>query len=288
MKKMPQFLIAGIIVGLPALAVVVDTARAEGHGPVFGLATPTLGKGQVSSDTVLMQIETDEGTRYMAREMLGYGITEDVQASLTFPLEKRGDPLTNPPRTRFGAIMGAFGDVEGSLLWRFHRVAPAVGTRYESTLILGAGVPTDSKRAGANVGPSFNAGVVTGYASRTSYWWLGAGYQRYFEDDDDRLGDLTYLSAVWGYRPPIFQRDYPKPDWRIFIEALAEHSQRDRINGVDNPNSGGKKLLIGPSVLGLYGSWGVSAGVLFPVSQELNGQQFDEKYRTKLVFTYWF
>ncbi len=279
-------LIAGCTVAV--VAGLADSARAEGHGPVFGLATPTLAKGGWSSDTVLMQLETDEGTRYMAREMLGYGISEDLQFSLAFPLGKSGDKLTNPPRTRFGAMMGAFGDVEASLLWRFHRVAPAVGTRYESTMIVGAGVPTDDKRASTAVGPSLNVAAVTGFASRTIYWWLGAGFQRYFEDGNDRLGDLTYVSAVFGYRPPIFQRDYPKPDWRIFLEALAEQSGRDRINGADNPDSGGEKLLLGPSVLGLYGSWGLSAGILFPVSEDLNGQQSEEKYRSKFVFTYWF
>lgn len=87
--------------------------------------------------------------------------------------------MRNPPRarTRVGAMMGALGDIEASLAWRFHRVAPAIGTRRESTALFGFSVPTKDRRGGVKVGPALNAAVVTGYASRTSYWWLGSSYQ---------------------------------------------------------------------------------------------------------------
>lgn len=236
----------------------------------------------------MMTMNTDEGTRTRAAEMLGYGITADLQALVAFPVMKSGDSASQPPRARGGAMMGAFGDIEGELLWRFHREAPAVGTRRESTALFGASVPVDRTRGGVRVGSSLSAGLVTGYASRTKYWWIGGGYQYYFEDGDDRLGDLAYLTAVFGWRPPRFRRDYPEPDWRIFVEALAEHSGENRINGRADSNSGGTRLLAGPSVLGLFGKWGFEAGVLLPLSENLNGMQPGENYRAKVVLTYWF
>lgn len=275
-----------------ALAIVTIlatfTVQAEGHGPAFALATPTLGKGQWSSDTTLMSFATEEGTSYMYREMIGYGIHQDLQATLTVPLGRSGNSLMNMPRTRAGAMMGSGRDVEASLLWRFDRKAPAIGTRRESTLILSAAAPTEERRSGTKVSPSAHIGAVTGFASRETYWWLGGGYQHYFEDGSDQLGDLTYLSAAFAWRPPVFQQDYPKPDWRIFIEALAEHADQNTINGVGDPNSGSEKLLLGPSVLGLAGPWGFSAGVMFPVIQNLNGDQDEEHYRVKATVTYWF
>ncbi|MEX0958914.1 MAG: hypothetical protein WDZ63_06460 [Burkholderiales bacterium] len=273
---------------LLAPTVLSSAAHADGHGPVFGLATPTLGKGQWSSDTALMQVETGQGSRYMARQMLGYGISEDLQAGLSIPVGRWGDEMTQVPRTRLGTMMGSFGDLEASILWRFHRTAPAVGTRYESTMLLGISLPTEKRRSGVNVGPAANIGLVTGYASRTWYWWLGGGMQRYFDDNGGRLGDLGYVSAVLGYRPRLFQRDYPNPDWRIFLEAIGEHARRDKIAGRLNPDSGGNKILVGPSVLGLYGKWGISGGVLFPAHADTNGIQTDEKYRGKFIVTYWF
>ncbi len=49
-----------------------------------------------------------------------------------------------------------------------------------------------------------------------------------------------------------------------------------------------RRVLVGPSVLGLYGRWGIEAGVLWPGVQSLNGPQPEERYRAKFVFTYWF
>lgn len=278
----------GGLVGLCSLAAVPSFAA--GHGPAFALATPTLGEGAWSSDTSVMNLSTDEGNAYMVREMLAYGITEDLTASLSVPLAPGVDDLRleNPPRTRGQAMMGGFGEVEGGLWWRFHKQYPGAGQRYESTFYLNASVPTDDTRGGVGVGPSLTAAVATGYASRTWYWWGAAGYQRYFERGGDRLGDLPYVSAAIGYRPPVFQQDYPKPDFRIFLEALAEFPERDERDGQKLANSGGTVVLLGPSVLGLFGKYGVELGAMFPVHEDLNGDQPEETVRVTLDFTVWF
>ncbi|HVA67097.1 MAG TPA: hypothetical protein VNK24_09280 [Elusimicrobiota bacterium] len=276
------------ISALLAAALSPARARALSHGPAFGLATPTLGEGSWVDDAAAMTITDSQGSSAMFRDMIGYGVTQDLQANISVPLSPALDRLAAPPRTRGSAMMGSFGDIEPSLMWRFQRRAPAVGERYESTAFLSGSIPTEEAREGVRVGPGMNAALVTGYASRTIYWWLGGGYQRYFSSGGDRLGDLPYISAVFGWRPPMFRGDYPKPDWRLFVESLGEFPGKDRIGGVLNPDSGGTKFLLGPSALGLYGGWGVEAGVLFPVYQELDGRQSRELYRTVFDFTYWF
>jgi len=280
--------VTALLVLVGALAHGPRAAHAEGHGPAFGLSTPTLARGQWSSDTVAMQLETEAGSMTMYREMLGYGITEDLQALLTVPLAQRADPGAMVTRTRVGVMMGAFEEVEASLLWRFHRVAPSVGARLESTLLMGLSVPTEARRGRVAASEGINVAAVTGYASRRTYWWLGAGLQHYLPDGGDQLGNLYYASAVLGWRPPIFRRDYPKPDWRVFLEMLGESAEKNRVADQRDPSSGGEKLLAGPSVLGLYGRWGVEAGVLWPILQSLPGPQPEERYRAKMVFTYWF
>lgn len=279
-----------VVRGLCAIAFAVSmpfSAQAEGHGPLFGLATPTLARGQWSSDTTATRLETERESMDVFREMLGYGLTEDLQASLTFPLAQRNENMMSS-RTRTGSMMGAASDVEASLLWRFHRTAPDVGMRRESTLFLAVSEPGDGERRGVNVGNGINLAAVTGFASRVTYWWLGAGVQHYLENGNEQLGDVYYASAVFGWRPPLFRQDYPKPDWRVFIEGLAEHTERDRVGGRPVSASGGQTVLVGPSVLGLYGRWGIEAGALWPISQSLNGNHPEERYRAKLVFTYWF
>lgn len=268
-----------------ASAIAAAAAHAEGHGPAFGLATPTLARGQWSSDTMAMRVEGDMGASSQFRQLLGYGVTEDLQVNLSFPLSRRGEDAMLPS-SRGGSMMGAAETVEASLQWRFHRTAPRVGTRRESAVFFGVSEPTAN--AGIEPGTGFNLAAVTGYASRTTYWWLGGGAQGYASRDNARLGNLYYASAVFGWRPPLFQQDYPKPDWRLFIESVYEKTERHRVQGQLMPNSGGEKFLAGPSVLGLYGNWGIEGGILWPVSQSLNGTQPEEDYRAKVVFTYWF
>ena len=58
---------------------------ASGHGPVFGMTTPTDAKGGWSFDTGIMSRVGAGGSGTMFRAMLGYGITEDLQVSLSIP-----------------------------------------------------------------------------------------------------------------------------------------------------------------------------------------------------------
>lgn len=269
-----------------ALSLGAGSAHGEGHGPLFGLATPTLGAGQWSSDTGFMRMEQGSDGQWRAREMIGYGINEDLQATVTLPLDRRKSPMV--PNARGGAMMGQPGAVEASLLWRFHREAPRIGVRRESSLLIGLSGGDEFGVGGRDAGPSLHLAAVTGYASRTTYWWLGGGGQWHRSDEGTRRGNLVYATAVFGWRPPVFRGDYPKPDWRLFVEAVAEHAAHDRVDGLLQPNSGGNRLLAGPSVLGLFGPWGLSAGVLFPIDERLNGEQPKTDYRAKVVFTYWF
>jgi hypothetical protein len=265
-----------------------QSLHADGHGPAFCLATPTLGANAWSSDTMAMSIGTEEGIAYMFREMIGYGITEDLQAILTFPLSPVIDPVPMGPNSRHAPMAGAFTDVEASLLWRFHRHEPGIGERFESALLCGASVPLEDKRGSLENTPSMHVAAVTGYVSRSIYAWIGAGYQEHWREAGDQIGGLPYVTAAFAWRPPMFRKDYPKPDWRIFVESLAEFPQRNQDNHRRLANSGGEKILIGPSLLGLYGHWGIEAAALFPVHQRLNGHQAEENFRVKLVFSYWF
>ena len=186
-------------------ASAATAAHAEGHGPIFGLATPTLAEGQWSSDTAAMSLATEQDTTVMLREMLGYGITPDLQFSLSFPIGPTDD-LAMPPNTRSGSMMAGFGDLEAGLLWRFQRVAPDVGKRRESTLIMSVLAPSgDDQRGGIEVTPGLQLGAVTGYASRSMYWWLGGGMQVRARENGDQLGNLYYVTGVFGWRPPVFR-----------------------------------------------------------------------------------
>nr|WKN35878.1 hypothetical protein K4G66_26285 [Tunicatimonas sp. TK19036] len=270
-----------VIVAMMALS----KTYAQGHGPLFGLQTPTLAEGGVDFNAVAMSLATEDDQSFMLRYIWSYGVTEDLQLNITTPTMI--NRLSDPPRTRGNSNMPANGDIEASVWYRFFSNAFGVGKRFESTAILSVSTPTEETRGGINVSNSIHGAISTGYASRTWYVWVGGGYQYYFEKANDQLGDLPYASLVVGYRPNIFMGDYPKPDWRIFVESLAEFPGSDTFEGQLSPmDKRGKKVMLGPSFLGLYGAWGISFGALFPVYQDVvQGPQ--ERYRLSMNISYW-
>jgi hypothetical protein len=264
-------------------------AEAQGHGPVFGLSTPTLRKGGWSLDAGFMGQLIGEHEMVMLRPMVSYGITEDVQLSASFPVPIYTSQGMMPARV--ATRMPASPDVELTLGWRFQKRELGVGSRFESTTFVALAYPTDATRMGLRMSPGVAAALTTGYVSRVAYAWVGATYRRYVTPvgpTADHPGDLAMYSMVLGYRPPAFQHEYPHADWRLFVEAVGEVTERDVAAGVPRPASGGHRLFIGPTLLGLYGGWGVSGGPLFPVYQHVNGRQPRDKARLALDLIFWF
>lgn len=265
--------------------IVISQVKAQGHGPLYGLQTPTLAKGGVDFNAAAMSLATEDDQSFMLRYIWSYGVTEDLQLNITTPTMI--NRLSEAPRTRGNSNMPANGDIEASVWYRFFSNAFGVGKRFESTAILSVSVPTEETRGSINVSKSIHGAISTGYASRTWYAWIGGGYQYYFKESNDQLGDLPYASLVVGYRPNLFMGDYPKPDWRMFVESLAEFPGANTREGQLTPvDQRGKKVMIGPSFLGLYGAWGISFGALFPVYQDVV-QGTKEEYRLSMNISYW-
>lgn len=279
-----RYLTSGFLLFAGFVFIPTNILAQGGHGPVFTLATPTLGQGELSFDAMLMSVRQEQNA-WMIRQSWHYGLTEDIQLNVSVPAVLQR--INNPPQGRLGTMMGTYGDIELSGLFRFFKTYPGIGQRFESALLLSGSIPTEDTRGGLHAGPSLHAGLVTGYASRTLYGWIGGGYQYYAPQHNDRLGDIAYITGVIGYRPPVFQHDYPKPDWRIFLESVTEWIGESRQNGIETDGTGGVKSLLGPSVLGLYGRWGVSTGILFPVYSSFSDVE-SETYRLNFILSYWF
>lgn len=275
--------------GAVVALLVSYPVEAQGHGPVYGLSTPTLGRHDWSLDVALMGRFLDGSRGVMLRSMLSYGITEDVQASVSLPMSLYTPaglaPVRGPSR------MPVTRDVELLAGWRFDREATNVGARRESTIWLGLTYPTDSVRAAVRTAPGLYGALVTGYASRSVYAWAGALYRRYMTPNGpaaDHPGDAALLTLVLGYRPPAFRHDYPRPDWRIFLELVGEDTQRDVIAGIEQRDTGGRQVYAGLTLLGLYGPWGVSGGPALPVYRRLDGSQRGDQVRFVVNTAFWF
>ena len=270
------------------LLSAVHALYASGHGPVFGAATPTLGKGGWSFDQAWMGQVMDgtADTSALLRGMISFGITEKLQISGSLPV-----PLTKTdamPSGRMMAMMSGNPDFESLLGWRFQTRPIGDGARLESTVYVGGLMPLDATRAGITTSAAGLVSLTTGYASRSHYFWAGASHLRHLERNGDRLASVTSFSVVYGYRPPAWRKDYPKPDLRFFVEAAGDITGTSLHNGQPMTDTGGRVALVGPTMLLLYKAYGIEGGVLFPVYQKNRPMQQDERFRFGVNFTYFF
>jgi hypothetical protein len=265
------------VLGLPVLAF------ASGHGPLFGLATPTNSQGEWSFDQGVFGRATSLGSQASLRELVGYGFTPHLTLSLTLPVVL-GDTRLPPTRIQPGA------DFDSTLAWRFQHKATKVGTRFESTAFASLVVPgpQSSFKSVANVTntPGMMLGAVTGTASRSHYLWLGATYTKFFEHNGDRRPDVLDYSLVYGYRPPKWRKPPDKWDWRLFGELVGERSERflQASSTVDGTQA--HQVFIGPSALGIYRNYTVSFGAQIPIYQDVGSMFPKERVRFAVNFSY--
>ncbi len=276
-------LVAALAIGFGRIAI------ASGHGPVFGLATPTNGKGGWSLDIGTMGRVGTAGSSVMERAMLSYGITQDIQISVSAPAVFTSAPLA-PGRVT--AMMPATGDYEALAAWRFQRRDTAVGSRIETTAYGGVILSGSQKPPGLigqlHWAPGVLGMVVTGYASRGNYLWAGVGGMHFDESHGDRRPDMLMYSLVYGYRPKVLRKDYPHWDGRFFVEMNGEYSNRAQQDGLAVPGTNGGQVFIGPTTLWLYKNYGIEGGVQWPVYRN-TGLQFErERYRFAIDFSYFF
>ena len=275
-----------VAAGIVLLASIVP-ASASGHGPVFGAATPTLGKGGWSFDQAWMGHVMDgtSDTGSLLRSMISVGITEKLQISASLPV-----PIGSPgmPAGRMTAMMSGNPDLEALVGWRFQTRPIGEGARLESTVFVGGLAPLDSRRAGIRTSAAGLVSLASGYASRSHYFWAGATHLRHARNQGDRLPAVTSLSVVYGYRPPAWRKDYPRPDLRFFIEATGDITGRAAQDGREMAGTGGRAALVGPTMLLLYKAYAISGGALFPVYERHRSAHAGERFRFGLNFTYFF
>ena len=257
-------------------------ARADGHGPVFGLATPTNSKGEWSFDTGIFGRANDFGSEASFRELIGYGFTPHITLAFTAPAVA-GNLLLTPTRIQPGA------DFDATVKWRFQHRATKIGTRIESTLFAGLAAP--GPQSGFHNLVTTNApgtmfGGVTGMASRSHYLWLGVTFTKFYGHSGSKRPDAFDYSFVYGYRPPKWRRSPDKWDWRFFAELVGEHSSRFLQAGAAVPETQAHQLFLGPSMLGIYRNYTISFGAQAPIYQSVGSFYPHERVRFAVNFSY--
>lgn len=276
--------------GVVLVAILVSgTAQANEHGPVFSLATPTNVKGGWSLDIGTMDRIGSGSNGVMTRALLTYGITPDLQISVSGPAVFSSATLLPARET---AMMPANGDFEALGAWRFQRRDVSVGSRLETTAYFGLIVPGPQTSAGIlghlRRAPGAVGMIATGYVSRKNYIWVGIGGTHFAKSHGDQRPGLLSYSVVWGYRPKPLRKDYPHWDGRFFIEMNGEDSGHVLHEGTAVSETSGQQIFLGPTTLWLYKNYGVEGGVQFPVYQNTGSTFQRERLRVAVDFSYFF
>ena len=275
---MKSSMVLACALALPGIAFASD------HGPVFSYATPVNSQAEVSCDVGLFGRSGSRGSQFSTGTGCGYGITPHITANVFLPATFGSGSL---PESRI--YPGSEWSAGAS--WRFLHSVTSVGKRIESTASLGVVVPGPQQDSGALAGvhraPGVAGSLATGLASRSQYIWVGGGYTRFAEASQSRRPDTISWSGVYGYRPAKLRRGYDQWDYRGFAELTGEHTGNVRTAGATLPSSSTTTVWLGPSILAIFKTVSISAGVQTPVyraaSDSLYGQ---EHVRFAINFSY--
>ena len=266
-----------------AMLLLPACVSAQGHGPVFGFATPTNSQGEYSFDSAVMARGSGASSQISLRGIITYGFTPFVQLSVTVPAVLK-DAALPPSRMMQGD------DFEAKAAWRFHHKVVGVGKRFESTIFGSLIVPgpqvvpgslADLKRA-----PGGMVAFATGVASRSHYFWAGAGYTAFAARDGDKLPNIASYSLVYAYRPRAWRTEPNKWDWRLLAEMTGERSGRFQRAALEIPGSASDEIFIGPSTLGVFRQYAIQGGVQWAVYRAVGPLLPRENFRIVLNFTY--
>ena len=187
---------------------------------------------------------TDGDTRQL-RSMISFGITDQSRSPAHCRLRwARQQPARGPHdgfdvrQSRCRTILAG-----GSMTRRLAR------RRLESTVYVGGLAPLDSTRGGIGISPAELVSLASGYASRSHYFWAGASHRTPPIRGSTR--PVTSFSLVYGYRPPAWRNEYPKPDLRFFVEATGDITGASLHDGQPT-DTDGRVVMMGPTLLLLY------------------------------------
>ena len=266
-----------VVLGLCSFAI------ASGHGPVFGLATPTNSQGEWSFDEGVFGRSSSLGSQASVRTLIAYGFTPHLTLSFALPAVV-GDTSLPPTRIQPG------GDFDSTVAWRFQHRATKVGTRFESTAFVGLAVPGPQSGfkgiAHTSNVPGTMFGAVSGMASLSHYVWLGGTYTKFYEHDGNKRPDVFDYSLVYGYRPEKWRRPPDKWDWRLFGELVGERSDRFLQTNTSVPNTQAHQVFLGPTTLGIFHNYTVSFGAQFPIYQNVGAAFPKERVRFAFNISY--
>jgi len=261
----------------------------------FNTALP-VSQGEViwREQFIYKQSEDADGqdqTAATVMSVLGYGISHDLAVFGVVPYTWRSlDDVTDDRDTDGLGDIRAFGrytvyqdDFKGGTF----RIAPFAGLEMptgEDQERDSQGVLPVPLQPGSGTWDVFG-GLIATYASVDYNIDTQISYQNNGEDHGIERGDSISADASFQYRifPNELSGDVPGYAYAL-LETNWVYENKMRVNGVDNPNSGGTRLYLTPGLQYATKRWVAEAVVQVPVTQNLNGPNREDEYIIRTGF----
>ncbi len=228
-------------------------------------------------------------TAWSLDSVLGYGATRNLAVFGVIPyVGKSVDVTMNGARRTRDA--NGLGDIrlftrytifQHDVPGRTFRVAPFLGLEFPT----GDDDERDSRgRLPPSVQPGSGSwdpfgGIVVTYQTLAFQLDGQASYRFNTEANNFEFGDVARLDGSLQYR--VWPRDLG-PGTPGFLYGVLEgnfvYQSKNRIDGAQDPDSGGFSLFLLPGLQYVTKRWIVEAGVQLPAYQDLNGEALESEY----------
>ncbi len=211
--------------------------------------------------------------RFESRTVLGYGFTSKLAVFGVLPLVNVNSELGDVSASEVGlgdaALFARYEVFRSDQPGRTIRIAPYAGVR----------LPTgrDGKTGDGSV--DVFGGLIATIAS--TQWVLDSQfrYDRNREAEGFRRGDSTSIETSFQYRlsPGIVTQETNAFVFGV-LELSVNHYDRNRLNSVTDPNSGGFQLFLTPGLQYSTRRWIADFGVKVPIVNDLSGTALEPDY----------
>ncbi len=211
--------------------------------------------------------------RFESRTVLGYGVTSKLAVFGVLPIVDVSSEFGSINASEFGlgdaALFARYEVFRSDQAGRTIRISPYAGVR----------MPTgrDGKTGDGSV--DIFGGLIATIAS--TQWVLDSQLRYDFnrEAEGFQRGDSTIIETSFQYRlsPGKVTQETNAFVFGV-LELSASHSDRNRLGGVSDPNSGGFQLFLTPGLQYSTRRWIADFGVKVPIINDLNGSALEPDY----------
>ena len=280
-----MLLMFGAAFGLPsgspqAAPITFNTALPVSQGEIIFRELATVGRASDDAGGLDRKM-----TVVTANSVVVYGVTPDLAFFAILPVTFRVLETPAGDRNADGIgdarLIARYTIYKKNAVGKTTRIAPFIGLKVPT----GASAKTDDfgllpapLQPGTGSWDVFG-GVIATYASVDWNFDFQASYRANTRAGGVKRGDVARADASFQYR--LLPRKLSRHDKGYFygvIEANLVHSGEMRVDGIDDPNTGGTTLSLVPGVQYATRRWIAEAAVQLPVIQDLNGSALERDF----------